>query len=152
VESKVTVTATVGVVLSPLAEHGDWSAEALAPVPDPPPPGQVATLPTDCTRPPTVEVPSGSTTDTASPGASRYSWVTGRSTVTIGVVPVAVRTVPPPPPPLPLPPAAAPSDAATEVTRIGPGSKTTWPSRMAPVAGSPRAVCQRSTAAAVVEE
>ena len=47
--------------------------------------------------PPTVVVPSGRTTDTASPGFSRYSWVTSRSTVTMGVVLVAVRTVPPPP-------------------------------------------------------
>ena len=52
----------------------------------------------------------------------------------LGVVLVAVRTVPPPPvPPLPLPPPAdAPTDGVTEVTRIGPGSKTTlmranWP-------------------------
>ena len=62
----------------PLDEHGDWSAERPLPVPLPPPPGQVATLPTVSTRPPTVVVPSGSTTVTASPGLTRYSWVTSR--------------------------------------------------------------------------
>ena len=60
----------------------------------PPPPGQTATLPTVSTRPPTVVVPSGRTMVTASPGFTRYSWVTSRSTVTMGVVLVASRTVP----------------------------------------------------------
>ena len=62
----------------------------------------------------------------------------------------AMATAPPPPlvPPLPLP-AEAPTEAVTEVTRIGPGSNTTSPNRMVPVAGRPRAVCQRWTADAV---
>src|SRR6516165_3999347 len=98
VKAMVTVTVGVELLLLPLDEHGDWSAE-LPPVPVPLPPGQVATLPTVWTRPPTVVVPSGNTTDTASPGLTRYSWVTSRSTVTIGVVLVAVSTVP-----LPFPP------------------------------------------------
>ena len=78
--SKVMVTVTVGVELVPLPpdEQGDWAAVLLplvAPVPDPvpPPPGQVATLPTVSMCPPTVEVPLGRTIDTASPGLTRYS-------------------------------------------------------------------------------
>ena len=122
-------------------------------MPVPLPPGQVATLPTVWTRPPTVVVPSGSTIETASPGLTRYSWVTSRATVTMGVVLVAVNTVPPPLPPLPPPPPAeAPTEGVTEVTRMGPGSKTAWPSRTSPVAGRPRAVCHRSTAVAVAVE
>src|SRR6202035_5760367 len=162
--SKVMVTATVGEELVPLLpllpadEHGDWPAEPLVPVPVPPPPGQVATVPTDCPRPPTAVVPSGSTTDTPSPGLTRFSWVTSRSTVTAGVVPVAVSTVPPPPPPPPPlappppPPTGAPADGVTEVIGIGPGSNTTSPSRISPVTGSPREACQRPTAAAVAGE
>ena len=73
-------------------------------------------MPTVAMRPPTVELPLGSTTVTGSPGLTRYSCDTSRSTVTTGVVLVAVNTVPPP---------AAPTEAATEVTRIGPGSNTT---------------------------
>src|SRR5215471_9270885 len=129
------VSATVGVelLLLPLDEHGDWSAAPglPLPVPLPLPPGQVATSPTVSTCPPTAEVPSGSTTVTASPGFTRYSWFTFRATVTIGVVLVAVSTVPPPPLP-PPPPRDAPTEAVSEVTRMGPGSNTTWPSRMLP--------------------
>ena len=81
-------------------------------------------MPTDSMRPPgTVVVPSGSTIDTASPGFTRYSWETSRSTVTMGVVLVAVSTVPPP--------ACRPKrrpKGVTDVTRMGPGSKTIWPS------------------------
>src|SRR5580704_11061202 len=104
------VTVTVGDELMPpppwlpADEHGDWPPPppvlpVLPPVavPVPLPPGQVATLPTDFTRPRTVEVPSGSTTDTACPALTRYSCVTGRSTVTTCVMPVAVSTPPPPP-------------------------------------------------------
>ena len=108
------------------------------------PPGQVATVPIVLMCPPTVEVPSGSTIDTASPGLTRYSWLTSRSTVTTGVVLVAVSTVPPP--------AGVPTDGVTDVTLIGPGSKTTSPSGISPVACRPSALCQRSTAAAVTEE
>ena len=69
-------------------------------------------MPTLCTCPPTVEVPSGSTTETASPGLTRYSCDTPRSTVTTGVIPVAVSTVPPPPPPAePAPPPPPPTGA-----------------------------------------
>src|ERR1700728_415115 len=158
------VTVTVGeellpaLPLLPADEHGDWPAEPLPPlpVPVPPPPGQVATVPTVCTCPPTVVVPSGITTDTASPGLTRYSCDTPRSTVTTELVPVAVSTVPPaeppplPPAPLPPPPPAmdAPTDGVTEVTRTGTGSNTTSPSRISPVTGRPRAFCQRSTPAA----
>src|SRR5580704_10997068 len=99
--SKVMVTVTVAAdeVPDPLDSHGDWPAEPLAPPPAPMPlpPGQVATVPTVSMCPPTVEVPSGSTIDTASPGLTRYSWLTSRSTMTMGVVLVAVSTVPPPP-------------------------------------------------------
>ena len=118
-------------------------------------------MPTVSTCPPTVVVPSGITTDTASPGLTRYSWDTPKSTVTTGVVPVAVSTVPPPaapppppllPPPPPPPAMDAPTDGVTEVTRIGPGSNTTSPSRISPVTGRPRAFCQRCTAAAVAGE
>ena len=75
----------------------------------------------------------------------------------MGVVLVAVRTVPPPPPPppalaLPPPPTDEPTEGVTEVTRMGPGSKTTWPSRISPVAGRPSALCQRFTAVAVADE
>ena len=94
-------------------------------------------------RPPTEEVPFGSTTVTGSPGLTRYSSDTSRSTFTIGVVLVAVNTVPPP---------AAPTEAVTEVTRIGPGSNTTWPSWIFPVTARPRRLCHRSTAAAVADE
>ena len=66
----------------------------------------------------------------------------------MGVVLVAVSTVPPPAPP----PTGAPADGATDVTRIGPGSKTTSPSGISPVACRPSALCQRSTAPAVAEE
>ena len=98
--SRVMVTVTVGVELLPLpaGRAGRLSRRRAGPplpVPMPPPPAQVATLPTVSMRPPTVEVPSGSTIDTASPGLTRYSWVTSRSTVTMGVVLVAVSTVPP---------------------------------------------------------
>ena len=110
------------------------------------PPGQTATVPTVSMCPPTVVVPSGSTTDTASPGLTRYSSLTSRSTVTTGVVLVAVSTMPP------APPTAAPGDGVTDVTRIGPGSKTTSPSGISPVADRPLAFCQRSTAAAVADE
>src|ERR1700689_5431647 len=157
------VTVTVGeellpaLPLPPPEEHGDCPAEPLPPVPVPLPPGQVATVPTVSTCPPTVVVPSGSTTDTASPGLTRYSWDTPRSTVTTGVMPVAVSTLPPalppaPPPVLAPPPADAPTDGVTAVTRIGPGSKTTSPSRISPVSGRPNAFCQRCTAAAVAGE
>jgi hypothetical protein len=40
----------------------------------------------------------------------------------------------------------------TEVTRMGPGSNTTSPSKIWPVAGRPRLLCQRFTAAAVAAE
>ena len=61
--------------------------------------------------------------------------------MTTGVVLVASRT---------LPGGDGLADrGVTVVTRIGPGSKTASPSSTVPVAGSPRAVCQRSTAAAV---
>ena len=90
-------------------------------------------------------VPLGNTTVTASPGFTRYSSVTARATVTTGVVLVAVEHGAAPLPP----PTAWPTDGVTVVTRIGPGSKTTSPKRMMPVAGRPRAVCHRLTAAAV---
>ena len=135
---------------------------APVPVPVPPPLGQVATLPTVSMCPPTVEVPSGSTIDTASPGFTRYSWLTSRSTVTMGVVLVAVEhraTAPPRPRPRRChrhrhrrAPTDEPTEGVTEVTRMGPGSKTTWPSRISPVAGRPSALCQRSTAVAVADE
>src|ERR1700728_985716 len=150
------VTVTVGeellpaLPLLPADEHGDWPAEPLPPlpVPVPPPPGQVATVPTVCTCPPTVVVPSGITTDTVSPGLTRYSWDTPKSTAKRGAVPVAVSRAPPPPAPLlPLPPPPpamdAPTEGVTEVTRIGPGSNTTSPSRISPVTGRPRASCLR---------
>src|SRR5580700_11877979 len=117
VASSVMVTVTVAgellppPPLLPADAHGDWPGAPPPPpaVPVPLPPGQVATVPTVCTWPPTVELPSGSTTDTASAGLTRYSWSTGRSTVTSGVMPVAVSTVPPPPPPpAPLPPSTEP--------------------------------------------
>src|SRR5580658_9858424 len=115
------VTVTVGEELLPADEQGDWPAEPLSPpAPAPPPPGQVATVPTVSMCPPTVVVPSGSTTVTASPDLTRYSSLTPRSTTTMGVVLVAVSTVPLP--------AGAPTDGATDVTRMGPGSKTTSPS------------------------
>src|SRR5579872_213235 len=150
--SRVTITVTVGVELLPVPpdEQGDWPAEpapAPPPAPMPPPPGQVATLPTVSMRPPTVDVPLGNTTDTASPGFTRYSSETSRSTVTMGVVLVAVSTVPPPPPPT-----DAPTDGVTDVTRRGPGSNTTPPSRISPVAGRPSASCQRATAPASAGE
>ena len=90
----VTVTEGVAAVPDPLDSHGDWSAEPLPPppAPMPPPPGQVATVPTVSMWPPTVEVPLGSTTVTASPGLTRYSSLTSRSTMTIGAVLVAVST------------------------------------------------------------
>jgi hypothetical protein len=87
---------------------------------------------------------TGSTIDTASPGLTRYSSLTSRSAATMGVVLVAVSTSPPP--------AGVPGDGATDVTRIGPGSKTTSPSGIPPVACRPTALCQRCTAAAVAEE
>ena len=122
--SRLMVTVTVGVeeLPDPLDSHGDWSA-ALEPfpVPVPPPPGQTATLPTVSTTPPTLVTPSGSSTVTGLPGFNRYSWVTSRSTVTTGVVLVAVITVVPP---LPPPPSDSPTEGVTVVTRIGPGSNT----------------------------
>ena len=127
--------------------HGDWSDETAPlplPVPMPLPPGQVATVPTVSMCPPTVERPVGSTTVTESPGLTRYSCDTSRSAVTTGVVLVAVNTVPPP--------TTAPTEAPTEVTRIGPGSNTTAPSEIVPVAGRPRARCHRCTAAAITDE
>ena len=113
------------------------------PVPLPPPPGQVATLPTVSMWPPTVVVPSGSTTVTASPGLTRYSWVTSKVDGDDGrgaggrqhratPAPTAACHSPPPP-------TEAPTDGVTDVTRMGPGSKTTSPSRISPVAGSPSA-------------
>src|ERR1700683_5218390 len=128
--SKVMVTVTVGVELLVLDEQGVSPPDPLPVVPSP---GQVAAVPTVSTCPPTVVVPSGSTTVTASPGLTRYSSVTSRSTVTTGVRLVAVSTV------LPAPLAGAPGDGATEVTRIGPGSKTTSPSGITPVACRPSA-------------
>ena len=64
----------------------------------------------------------------------------------MGVVLVAVSTVPP------TPPTGVPADGVTDVTRMGPGSKTTSPSGISPFAGRPSALCQRSTAAAVAGE
>src|ERR1700733_12400682 len=114
------VTVTVGAELLPADEQGDWPAAPLAPpAPTPPPPGQVATVPTVSMRPPTVVTPSGSTTVTASPGLTRYSWLTSRSTVTTGVRLVAVSMV------LPWPWTGVPSDGETESIWIGPGSKNT---------------------------
>jgi hypothetical protein len=78
--SRVIVIGTVGLELLPLPpdEQSDPAAVlvpfvAPVPVPVPPPLGQVATLPTVSMWPPTVEVPSGNTIDTASPGFTRYS-------------------------------------------------------------------------------
>src|SRR5487761_1053765 len=115
--SRRMVTITVGVELLPALpllpadEQGELPLPPLLllpPVPVVPPLEQAATVPTDSTCPPTVEVPFGSTTDTASPGLTRYSCVTSRSTATTGVVPVAVSTVPPPPPPPEAPPPPPP--------------------------------------------
>ena len=75
-------------------------------------------MPTVSIRPPTVEVPSGSTIDTASPGLTRYSSETSKSTVTIGVVLVADSTVPPPPP-TSTPSTATTADGLTDRSRDG---------------------------------
>src|SRR5579872_3279899 len=108
--------------------------------PEVPPPddGVAATVPTEAITPGVVWL-LGSVMVTLSPTATSDCAEASRAMLTWRVIAVAVSTEPTPPPVPPLPPGPLPAltapppppavdwpiDTVTEVTRIGPGSKTT---------------------------